>query len=86
MLGLLPLDFVKLDMGFVDHLDNPKKFHVMKACTTLLHDLGYKIVVEGVETEQQLAIAKDLGIDMAQGYYFSKPLPEEEFEKLLAQV
>ena len=85
MLGALPLDYVKLDMGFVDNIDNPRKLHVMTACVNLIHELGYKIVVEGVETEHHLDVARSLGIDMAQGYYFSKPLPEDEFEAYIMQ-
>ena len=84
MLGILPIDIVKLDMGFVDHLDQPKRKKVMSACVKLIHDLNYKIVVEGIETEEQLSTVRSLGIDYAQGYYFSKPIPEEEFEAYLS--
>ena len=85
MLGELPIDVAKLDMGFVSRIENQRKLKVMTACVNLIHDLKYKIVVEGVETEQQLQIAKNLGIDYAQGYYYSKPLAEEDFEKYLIE-
>ena len=83
MLGELPIDVAKLDMGFVNQIESPKKQKVIAACVNLIHNLNYKIVVEGVETEQQIQIAKDLGIDYGQGFYYSKPLPEEEFENYL---
>lgn len=83
MLGELPIDVAKLDMGFVNQIESPKKQKVIAACVNLIHNLNYKIVVEGVETEQQIQIAKNLGIDYGQGFYYSKPLPEEEFENYL---
>jgi sensor c-di-GMP phosphodiesterase-like protein len=45
----------------------------------MILDLGLKIVSEGVETKEQLEAMKKLGVEYIQGYYFSKPLPEEEF-------
>ncbi|MBQ2115515.1 MAG: EAL domain-containing protein, partial [Lachnospiraceae bacterium] len=49
----------------------------------LSHDVGAKVVAEGVETAEQLEFLKSVDCDMIQGYYFYKPMPEEEFEKLL---
>ena len=47
------------------------------------HALGKSAVAEGVENEEQLSILRELGCDMVQGYYYSKPLPEDEFEKYM---
>ena len=45
--------------------------------------LGVPVVAEGVETEEQMKLLKDAGCELVQGYYFSKPLPPEEFEELI---
>ena len=45
----------------------------------MAHSLGLKVVAEGVETQQQLTLLDDLGCDLVQGYYFSKPLPAKQF-------
>ena len=49
----------------------------------LSEDLGISSLTEGVETEGQLSLLKDAGCDLVQGYYFSRPLPPQEFEKLI---
>lgn len=85
-LGDLPLDIVKLDMSFVQQLDDPKKERVMTGCVNLIKNMNLKIVAEGVETERQYRRVKELDIDIVQGYYYSKPLPEKEFEEYLMRV
>lgn len=83
MFQMLPLDIIKFDMSFVKGLDSPKQARIMAACVNLVHNLGMKTVAEGVETSQQLDKVKSMGLDMVQGYYYSRPLPEEEFERYL---
>lgn len=82
-LGTLPLDVVKLDMSFVRSLNNPHKAMIMEASIDLIHKLGMKVTAEGVETEEQLQKVREMGVDTIQGYYYSKPLSEEEFEDYL---
>lgn len=84
MFQLLPLDIVKFDMAFVRGLDNPRQAQVMAACVRLVHSLGMEVTAEGVETSEQLYKVRRMGIDTVQGYYYSHPLPKEEFEKFLA--
>ena len=84
MFQLLPLDLVKFDMAFVRGLDNPRQAEVMAACVRLVHSLGMEVTAEGVETSEQLYKVRRMGIDTVQGYYYSHPLPKEEFEKYLA--
>ena len=81
----LPIDVVKLDMVFMKQIHNPKKSRVLNACINLAKELDLTTVVEGVETEDQLYIVKNFGADMVQGYYYSKPIPEEEFEQYLRE-
>ncbi len=77
----IPMDVVKLDMSFIKELEQQKE--IVGMIISLVHALGHKTVAEGVETGKQLEILKELGCDMIQGYYYSKPLPEEEYKKYL---
>ena len=56
---------------------------IARAIIAISHSLGLKVVAEGVETPEQLAFLRSLGCDGAQGYYFSRPVPAEEFTRLL---
>ena len=77
----LPIDTLKLDISLVRTLDT--KEPVLCHCIELAHDLELKVVAEGVETKQQLERLSELGCDLIQGYYFSRPLPEAEFVEYL---
>lgn len=77
-------DIIKLDMGFIRKIGRSVKAEgIIKHTIGLSHDVGAKVVAEGVETAEQLEFLKSVDCDMIQGYYFYKPMPEEEFEKLL---
>ena len=81
----LPLDSLKIDGSFVSGLGtDPDGAAIVGALVELGHALGLTVVAEGVETDSQLARLRDLGCDGAQGYLFSKPLPEDGVEALLA--
>lgn len=83
----LPLKIVKLDKSFVDSEGNPKMWIVLQNTVKMIKDMDMHIVVEGIETEQILRKFADLKCDYIQGYYFSKPIPEEEFvEFILANI
>ena len=79
----LPIDIVKLDMSFVRKLDDPREQQLMKGCVFLFKSLNLESVAEGVETEETRKMIADFGIDCIQGYYYSKPLPADEFEMYL---
>ncbi|MCQ9626156.1 EAL domain-containing protein [Cetobacterium somerae] len=81
LLPLLPIDVVKFDKSLLDSIDinEAKGKIVYKNLTSLIKDLNFKIVSEGVETKEQLEFLKFLGVDYAQGYYFSKPISKDEF-------
>lgn len=83
----LPLKIVKLDKSFVDSEGNPKMWIVLQNTVKMIKDMDMHIVVEGIETEQVLEKFANLKCDYIQGYYFSKPIPEEEFvEFILASI
>lgn len=78
----LPLDVLKIDMKFARQLTaEPETHRLVQVIMDIADWLGTETVAEGVETKEQMEILRGLGCDMVQGYYFSKPLPAEEFEK-----
>lgn len=84
MLTSLPIDALKLDMKFVRNIcTGPKDLRIVELVRDIARFLGFPVIAEGVETEEQYKLLKSIGIDIIQGYYFSKPLPAEEFEKLI---
>lgn len=83
VLSTLPIDVVKLDMSFMKQFGDSKRSKVLVACVNLAKELGFKTVSEGVELKEQRDVLDNLGVDAIQGYYYSKPLPEEEFEKYM---
>ena len=77
-------DIIKLDMQFIRMLgENKKSGKIIHSIISMAHELGIKIVAEGVETREQVEFLKECGSDYIQGYYFSRPIPQSEFEKLL---
>lgn len=85
-LRVMPLDIVKLDRGFLlaTHDDEKvKTIKIIENMVALVHGLSLKMVAEGVETESQYLFLKSIGCDYIQGYYFSRPLTEENFVSLL---
>lgn len=84
MLSDMPIDVLKMDMKFVRNIENnDTDRRLVSLILDLARYLEVLVVAEGVETEGQLAILKEGGCDLVQGYYFSRPLPPEEFEELL---
>ena len=81
----LPLDTIKIDRTFIrDVTGNERDEAIARTIVSLAHNLGLRVVAEGVETPEQLALLKTLGCDLAQGFYFSRPVPASDFERLLA--
>ena len=84
MISSLPLDALKLDMVFIKEAFNDKKdTKIIELIINLAKKLSLKVVAEGVETLEQLDALKDLGCDIVQGYYYSKPIPAHDFERFL---
>ncbi len=82
-LGTFPVDILKIDQSFVrDIFRNDNHRSVVQAIYSLAKSFRYKIIAEGVETEEQLEILKNIGCDEFQGYYYHKPMSAEEIENL----
>jgi EAL domain-containing protein (putative c-di-GMP-specific phosphodiesterase class I) len=78
-----PLDGIKLDRSFAMALGRHTDDTVIRAMTSASAELGLKVTMEGVETREQAAIARELGCDYGQGYLWSRPLPAARLEPLL---
>ena len=79
----LPIDTLKLDMEFFRGNDIEKRSAiVIKEAIQLAKNLSMKVVAEGIEKQEQVDFLSEHGCDMIQGYYFAKPMPVSEFEKL----
>ena len=82
-LNLMIFDTLKLDKSLVDFIGNDNGEKLLSYTIQLAKSLGMKITAEGVELEEQVAFLQNLNCDEIQGYFFSKPLPLTDFEKLL---
>jgi len=83
----LKFNTLKIDKSFVDPLPGDEKsLSIVRSIIDLAKNLGKKIVVEGVETEEQAQLFKALRCDILQGYFFSKPLNEEDALKLASEM
>ena len=82
----LPINELKIDRSFViPMLQDDRDLIIVRSAINLGHDLGLRIVAEGVEDERTLMRLALLGADMAQGYHLSKPLPPQAFIEWLGQ-
>ena len=80
----MPVKLVKFDRGMIlAYFASGKAKYVMDAAMHMIHGMGLKMVAEGIETEEQFRKMEEIKINYIQGYYFSKPLPEQEFLEFL---
>jgi EAL domain-containing protein (putative c-di-GMP-specific phosphodiesterase class I) len=80
----LPADILKIDRAFLAGLgEDTGDTAIVRMVIDLAHTLGMKVVAEGVETRARAALLGELGCDMAQGFYFARPLPPEEVSRLM---
>ena len=87
MLSAMPVDVLKMDRAFIQRLGQQEKDNSLVALILgLAKSLKIPVVAEGVETEEQLQMLRELGCTLVQGYYFSKPLPAVEFEEKVIRL
>jgi EAL domain-containing protein (putative c-di-GMP-specific phosphodiesterase class I) len=82
-----PVDSLKVDRSFVAGLgEDPEDSAIVEAVVSMAHSLRLSVVAEGVETDEQLARLRDLGCELAQGFYFAAPVPPSALDPLSAQT
>ena len=86
LLSKLPIDVLKLDMSFVrSAFGETRDVRMIELIIDIADYLHVPVVAEGVETEEQYLVLKAMGCDYVQGYYFSKPVPQEQFDSFLIE-
>jgi diguanylate cyclase (GGDEF)-like protein len=79
-----PIDKLKIDRVFINEIaSRPEDASIVRAIVSLAHSLNLKVVAEGVETTAQLDFLKTAGCDEYQGYHYSRPLPADQFQRLI---
>ena len=81
-----PVDRLKIDRSFISRMDTDVETReIVRIIVMLAHGLGLKVVAEGVETQAQADMLKDLDCELAQGYLYSRPVPSETIDQLLSK-
>ena len=84
LLCQLPIDTLKIDKSFLDQIPaNHKERAILDAIVNMGHSLDMEVVAEGVESADQLQALREAGCDQLQGYFFSRPVPAQDFKALL---
>lgn len=86
MLKDVQADVLKMDMKFFDlnSSNYDKGVSIIKGVVDLSHNMRLPVIAEGVETEEQISLLRDMGLNYVQGFYYYKPIPIDEFERLLS--
>ena len=83
LLREMPVDVLKIDMAFLRQAgQNPRAETILRQVIAMAHELGIISLTEGVETKEQYDNLMEMGCQMYQGYYFARPMPVEDFERL----
>ena len=87
MLQKTQFDVLKIDRGFLsEFMESSRGRKIISHTISMSHDIGLDIIAEGVETPEQARFLSDCGCDSAQGFYYSRPITQEEFDKMLVEV
>ena len=84
-LNKLPLDIIKIDKSLVDGLFTEDGDVIFKNTVRMMQGIHKELVVEGVETKEAIDAVSDLSCDFIQGFYYSRPLPEEDFVRFIRE-
>lgn len=80
----IPVNTVKIDREFVKNCEKSEKgIYLLREMVALVKGLGYHVVCEGLETKQQVELLKSAGCEEGQGFWFARPMPMEEYEKMM---
>ena len=87
MLKSTPFDVLKIDKSFLDEfMESDRGRKIIEHAISMSQDIGLDIIAEGVETIEQAQFLSECGCDSAQGFYYSKPIPADEFDKRLREI
>ena len=87
MLQKTQFDVLKIDRGFLsEFMESSRGRKIISHTISMSRDIGLDIIAEGVDTPEQASFLSDCGCDSAQGFYYSKPITQEEFDKMLVEV
>lgn len=81
----IPLHLIKIDKSMTDDICSENGRKILEHTINMMQSIGKKIVAEGVETSDAVEILKDINSDYIQGFYYSKPLPEEDFIRFISE-
>ena len=85
-LARLPLDTIKLDRSFISGIDtNPKSQALVRSMVAVAHEFDLDVIAEGVETGDESAFLKSIGVNYAQGFFYGKPMSATDFENWLSE-
>lgn len=83
-LSELPIDVLKIDLEFLRMRKNVvRRKQIMRFVINLANELRLQVIAEGAETEEQIALLREMGCEYAQGYYYGRPMPQEDFQEYL---
>jgi EAL domain-containing protein (putative c-di-GMP-specific phosphodiesterase class I) len=83
-LSRFPFDFIKIDKSFLRD-DNPKKFVLLRSIINMAHELGLKVVTEGIETDKDALQLRQMGCEYAQSFLFGEPMTPDTALRLLRE-
>ncbi|MBQ8970164.1 MAG: EAL domain-containing protein [Lachnospiraceae bacterium] len=87
MLRKAPIDVIKIDRFFLDEIMATDRGKIIvESSVRMAKQLGLQVIAEGVETKEQLDFLRDIHCDIAQGFYYAKPMPISEFEDYIKDV
>lgn len=82
----LPVDYIKIDKYFIKNMYNRQGRKLVEDMISLIHNLGKKVIAEGVETLEQLEVLQRMGCDCAQGYLYSTPVPSNQVINVISKI